>query len=465
MEDLKNKKVLIIGLARSGLAAARFAAERGAKVIVSDSKPEKQLKEQVQFLKDLNLEFSLGKNDQSLMTKADLIVASPGVPLNLAGLDQARAKGIPIVSEMELALNEINKPIIAITGTNGKTTTTSLIGHVLHQSGLKVCVAGNIGQALSGMVKEANAADWVVLEVSSFQLETTPSLAPQIAILLNVTADHLDRHGNLEKYLQAKLKIFANLKPNGFGVYNAEIACQPSVACHSRESGDPTLDLCLRRDDKHRNYIAFNAKNDFQQGNLITRIKEYGEKSWSLAEVNLFGAHNYENLLAAIIASQLVGLEDQTIAQGLKTFKGLPHRLELVGEQNGVRYFNDSKGTNVGATIAALENFQNVILIAGGQGKGGDFLDLAAVISQRVKKMILIGETKQQIAEQLGKLTDTVFADNLEQAVKLAHHSAGNSDVVLLSPACASFDMFKDYVERGDVFKKEVSKYLTKDCH
>lgn len=445
---LKNKKVVVIGLGRSGIAAARFAALRGASVTVSEKRNYSELKDAVSRLDNLQIEYSFGHNDPKLTIEADMIIVSPGVPPDVPGFDDARKKGIPIIGELELAVREIERPIIAITGTNGKTTTTSLIGHLLSSCGFKTCVGGNIGNALTGLIDEANKSEWVVVEVSSYQIETTPSLSPKMAILLNVTPDHLDRHQSFEEYLNIKAQLFSNLSSESYGIYN---------------SADKSVEEAVRKSNGRLIPFDASAKKDsggwFGNGALWTKLDSKRAEKWSLENVNLEGAHNRENILASIIVATLCGCEKYGVQKALQTFRGLSHRIEFVCEYNGVRYYNDSKGTNVGATLAALKSFDApIILIAGGQDKGTGYESLIPEIKNRVRKMILMGEARQKMKKELGSLTKTVLAENMEEAVKLASESAVAGDVVLLSPACSSFDMFKDYAERGEVFVRAVKK-------
>lgn len=445
---LKDRKVMVIGLGRSGIAAARFAALRGAHVTVLEKRNFPELKGAVSKLDNLRIEYSFGRNDPKLMLEADMIVVSPGVPLNIPGFDDARRKGIPIIGELELAVREIKTPIVAVTGTNGKTTTTSLIGHLLSACGFKTCVGGNIGNALTGLIEEANKSEWVVVEVSSYQIETTPSLSPGIAVLLNVTPDHLDRHASFEEYLNIKAQLFAALNKESYGIYN---------------SADRAVEQAVKKSNGRLIPFDASAKKDtggwFDNGALWTKLGSREPEKWSLKNVNLKGAHNRENILASIIVAALCGCEKDGIQHALQAFKGLSHRIEFVCEYNGVRYYDDSKGTNVGATLAALESFDApVILIAGGQDKGTGYETLIPAVKNRVKKMILMGEARQKMKKELGSLTKTVLAETMEDAVKLASESAVAGDVVLLSPACSSFDMFKDYAERGDVFVRAVKK-------
>lgn len=453
MNEWKGKHVLVVGLGRSGIAAARHLAHVGAKVTVSDAKPEAALRKQLEALEGLPVEFSLGENHPSLPSKSDLIVISPGVPLQLPGLQEARAKGVPIVGELELAVREVNVPIIAVTGTNGKTTTTALLGHLLSQAGIRACVAGNIGTPLLDVLTEARDSSFVVLEVSSFQIDTSPSLTPAISVWLNVTEDHIDRHGTFEEYVASKARLFMQTPASGCGIYNRADACVvaavASASCRPFPFDATGKLLGLTSGEGAR---AWYGDGDLWVSTNGTAVSHY-----RLSEAQIFGMYNRENMLAALMAAELAGAPIELLEQGLATFKGLPHRIEFVLEHKGVRYYDDSKGTNVGATIRALQSFaEPVILIAGGLGKGADFALLHEVVRRKVKRMVLIGEAADQMGEQLDGATSIVRAQSMDEAVDRASKASEPGDVVLLSPACASFDMFKDYADRGRAFVRAV---------
>ncbi len=446
MHSLKNKKVVVVGLGRSGVAAAGFAARRGAEVTVTDVKSEQDLGEQLRALSAFTLRKRLGGHDASAFEGSDLVVVSPGVALGSPGIAEARRQGIPVVGEMELALGEIAKPIIAVTGTNGKTTTTQLIGHLLGACGIAHCVGGNVGTPLTSLVARASEVDWVVVEVSSFQLETTPSLKPAIAVWLNATPDHLDRHRSFEAYVETKARLFAPLTAESWGIYNAADEVVRNTVIHSKATLIP--------------FDAAHARADggwYEDGDLWTDIGSRGRYRFGLQKVSLEGRHNRENMLAAILTLLIAGGNVESLQEGLESFRGLSHRMEFVREVGGVRFYDDSKGTNVGATVRALDSFaEPVVLIAGGQDKGADFSQLVPFIKRAVKRMILIGESADAIHGATGDVVPTQLAATMEEAVRLAWDAAEPGDVVLLSPACASFDMFKDYAERGDVFQQAV---------
>ncbi len=453
MIDLNGKKVLVIGLARSGQAAVRFLSNQGAKVTGTDCKKEELLGYEFERLKDLPVSLITGGYPEVKAGDYDLVIVSPGVPGNIKLLKELEEYGIPIWSELELAAQFIEEPMIAVTGTNGKTTSTSLIGYIFAKAGINAVVAGNIGipliQEVEQNLRNRDKKYWIV-EVSSFQLERVQSFRPKIAVFLNLTPDHLDRHGDLESYGLIKARIFANQKSSDFAVINLD---------------DPWLST-------HKDYIpsriwGFSASSLPEEGiglcgsKVIYSCHGIKETLCSVAEIRLPGPHNLENVLAASAASLLAGIDKDIVAEALRTFPGVPHRLEEVRSVNGVRYINDSKGTNPEAVIKALASFtEPIILIAGGQHKGSDLSELVHKIKEKVKALILLGEAAplfRKKAEEAG-YNSIWDVSSLPEAVKLAHRIAQPGDIVLLSPGCASWDMFRDYEERGELFRAEVRK-------
>lgn len=454
--EIKGKKFLVVGLGKSGVAASRFLVSKGAHVLASDKKKFEDLSDDAKSLVNLDVAIETGSHNPEFADDVKAVVVSPGVPPNNVIIQTARARGIEIVSEIELAVNGMETPVIAVTGTNGKTTTTTLIGHLLKSSGLKICVAGNIGTPLLSVIDETRAADFVVLEVSSFQIETGSSLSPYVAVVLNVTPDHLDWHSSYEEYLECKARLVKQVRKDGYGVYNA---ADPDVA-RTVMSSDAAL---IPFDATGRIFSSRNEKKSawFEGGDLCVRTTQANVNRYSLSDVKLEGMHNRENMLAALLSCELVGAEPHLLQDALKTFRGLPHRLELVGEFRGVRYYDDSKGTNVGATLRAVENFaEPVVLIAGGLAKGVDFSNLTDQIRGRVKEAVLIGEAQKSLEDAMKGKIKTTRALDMKEAVKLASESAAPGEVVLLSPACASFDMFRDYVHRGEEFVKAVREIV-----
>lgn len=456
--ELKDRSVLVLGLGRSGVAAARFLASEGSRVTVCDSKAADDLAASLDALDGIDVELALGSLDALEAADKDLVVVSPGVPLSLPGLVKARERGVPIVGEMELAASRIQKPIIAVTGTNGKTTTASLIGHMLRSAGMRCPVAGNIGAPAISMIVEANEADRVVLEVSSFQLEAAPSLAADIAVWLNATDDHLDRHGTFENYVASKSKLFEQMASSGFGIYNAAcdaVSDSVAVSVCNLAPFDATGKVLSSPGGARANRAWY------EDGVMWVQVDGVTPHRFPIDGLKLAGAHNIENMLAALLAVRLSGVEWESMEDGLRSFEGLPHRVELVCEVDGVRYYDDSKGTNVGATVKAMEGFsEQLILIAGGQAKGADFAGLARAAEGRLKHAVLIGESAPAIQTILEGIARTSRAQSMEEAVRMASREASPGDVVLLSPACASFDMFKDYADRGESFARAAKGLL-----
>lgn len=435
--ELRGRKILIVGFGKSGQAAARYCLKQGAIVTVTDEKPAEEFKWTADSEQWAGKTY-FGEHPLHLFEKADIIVVSPGVSLNIRGLQLARKKGIPIIGEMELILNEIKTPVIAITGTNGKSTVTTLIGEMLREGGKKVLVGGNLGTPLLELLYPDLSApsavhcslitDYLVLEVSSYQLEITPSFKPYIGILLNITPDHLDRYASYQDYIDAKGLIIKNQDQNDFFVFN--------------------------KDDENAVIISKKSKSK----RIGFSVKEPPVEI-DLSKAKITGIHNQENIIAASIAANIAGVSWKAIQKTIDTFKGLAHRNQFVREVRGVKFYDDSKGTNVGAVVKSLEGFDSkVILIAGGLDKGGSYDPLRPLVKEKVKSLVLIGAAQKIIANVLGDLTDVVMADSMAAAVREASVRAVSGDIVLLSPECASFDMFKDYADRGNKFAEEVMK-------
>lgn len=447
MTELSNKKVTVVGLARSGMAAANLLHSLGAEVTVTDMKPEAALREFSERLSP-GVKKALGSHPDELFTKADLIVISPGVPMSAPPLVKAKAAGVEIIGELELAYRLAGSPFIAITGTNGKSTTTTLTGLMLEASGMKAYVGGNLGNALTDEPERLAGQDYIVAEVSSFQLEAIKDFRPKVSAVLNITQDHLDRYHSMDEYAAAKAAVFANQKDADVLVLNADDA--------------PTLAL---KDKAKCRVVLFSRKTQpaggvyVKDGFMVSEVGGQVERIIAAGDIRIKGVHNLENALAAAAVSVAAGAKTEAVAETLRTFPGLEHRLEFVRELDGVTYINDSKGTNVGAVEKSIESFREpIILIAGGLDKHSDFTPLAPLVREHVKKLVLIGKAADVIDEAIGKATDTVRAATLEDAVKKSREAAKSGDVVLLSPACASFDMFKDFEDRGRQFKAIVHK-------
>lgn len=444
--NLESKKVLVVGLAKTGLAVARFMKNQGAEVTAADLMTEEQLGPHAQKALAMGISLELGPHKAETFCSCDLIVVSPGVPHTIRPLEAAREAGIPVIGELELATRYIDEPIVAITGTNGKTTTTSLVGEMLRGSNLKVFVGGNIGQPLIDYVDSGVRADMIVAEISSFQLDTTEGFRPKVSALLNISEDHLDRHGDLHSYMRSKGRLFQNQESTDVAVLNRH---DPLIG---------QLEPAIRARKLYFNINSIKGDGvEIRGDEMICRLPGRDPITLSLANFDLKGEHNIENAAAASLAALAGGATLSGVQKALDTFKCLHHRLEYVKTVNGARYYNDSKGTNVGAVMRSLESFDApVILIMGGRDKGGNFAALSALVKDRVKRLIAIGEARGKILHDLGDLTDSNEAASLEEAVHLAGQAATPGDVVLLSPGCSSFDMFTDYAERGDVFCKAV---------
>lgn len=437
--------VTVAGMARSGVAIANLLAKLGAKVKVSDVKGAPDLMREISKLSK-GIEIEAGGHKRDTFLKSQLIVVSPGVPWNLQLLEEARLQGIPVFSEIEMASRLTRVPIIAITGTNGKTTTTTLVGKFLETSGKRIVLTGNIGFPLSQAILEEKGADFFVTEISSFQLEGIQTFKPLISSILNISDDHYDRHFDLQEYLSQKIKIFQNQDSSHFLVLNGDDGILKPLVERTRAS----TWLFSRRSALRRG--AF-----IEQGEIILSHDSQRESICSIGDIKLLGVHNLENVLAAITIAYLAGASKTAMRFVLSQFNGLPHRMELVTIKEGVTFVNDSKGTNIGATLKSLESLDGpIILIAGGRDKGGNFLWLKEPIEKRVKKLILIGEAKELIKQALGQYPFVTESEDLESAVIMAAQAASPGDIVLLSPACASFDMFANYEERGEVFKRAV---------
>jgi len=441
---LAGRRVAVVGLARSGVAAARLLHAAGARVFASDAKPLESLSEDAVALTRLGVTIVAGDGAGGGVAGAELVVVSPGVPLDSPQLAPARTMGVPVIGEIELAWRALEADTIAITGTNGKTTTTALTGALLAEEPRSVLVAGNIGTPLAVHALDFPGDGVVVCEVSSFQLETIETFQPRVAAVLNVTPDHLDRHRTFAAYLEAKARIFANQTAADCAVLNADDEPTHALAERTRAR---VLWFSRKRPLDHGVFV--------HDGWIVAKLNGRVETIAPLAEIFLRGQHNVENVLAATACALWAGLAPDAIRRGVARFRGVPHRIEFIRDLHGVHYYNDSKGTNVASTIKALESFPGgIVLIAGGVGKGQDFAPLAAAAQGRVSQAILLGEDAAKIAGALEPAGIPVrFAVSIEAALHAAGAAAAPGDIVLLSPACASFDMFDNYEHRGDVFR------------
>ncbi len=487
--EVKDKNVTVVGLARSGIGAANLLTELGADVTVTDIKKEDELKDFIPKLRP-SVRLVLGTHHEDIFLSSDMLVISHGVPLTITPISNAKARGIPIIGELELAYQvatygSYNPPIppllrggiggvLAVTGTNGKSTTTALLDFMMKKGGFETILGGNIGNALTeeilkrvmGHGSRVNsqltpyplplASDFIVAEVSSFQLESIKDFRPKVASILNITPDHLDRYHSIEEYSDAKARIFENQKEDDFLVLNWDDPETMKVASEKLKvrSEKPKIFYFSRRKEVNGIY--------FKNGMVYCNLPDLPHAPCPMPliradEIKIKGVHNLENAMAASAMALLADCPIKAVIDSLREFPGLEHRLEFVKELNGVKYFNDSKGTNIGAVIKSLESFKEpVILIAGGRDKAGDFSILRHLVRERVKAVVLIGEAGEKIKRALGDLAETVMAKDLREAVNISRNMALKGDIVLLSPACASFDMFANFEDRGTQFKKIV---------
>jgi UDP-N-acetylmuramoylalanine--D-glutamate ligase len=459
--DLQDRRVLVVGLGRSGVAAAQLCAARGARVTVTDSRAAGVLGPALAALPE-GITRALGGHPAEIFTAADLIVLSPGVP-EIPPLVAARQAGVAVTGEMELASRFVAAPLVAITGTNGKSTTTTLCGAMLAETGRPTFVGGNLGEPLCEAVgtPAAGAGGYCVVEASSFQLETVETFRPRVAVLLNITADHLDRHDGLEGYAAAKARIFRVQQPDDVAVVNADDALAMQVSADIRAR---RITFSTERPLREGGWVSIGSDSGSDSGSdaLIVKLPGGGEEVYPGVLPALTGKHNQSNALAALLAARLAGATPAEARRGLVGFRALPHRMELVAEASGVAYFDDSKGTNVGAVVAALAGFPRpVVLIAGGRDKGGDYAPLAAALGAVGRGAVLIGEAADRIAAALSSSSRSPplpvqRAASMEDAVRAAASLARPGDAIVLSPACSSFDMFRDYAHRADVFRAAV---------
>lgn len=479
MKRFEGKNVLVVGLARSGIGAVNLLSSLGAKVCVTDIRPREFLEDDIRKLPS-SVRIIAGGHPEDLFSSADLVVVSPGIPLNIPPVLQAKANGIEIIGELELAyqvtnsVSEAERPLprfIGVTGTNGKSTTCTLIDRMLRAADYGTILGGNIGNALTEEVygSKLSKADYIIAEVSSFQLETIRDFRPHVAVILNITRDHLDRYGSMREYINAKARIFENQGPDDYLILNADDPEIMKICDEKAKTGAelPTLLFFSRKKEVEGMYLKDSSIHcsllstsrtvplacfDEKAGGTVSSPQMVAE----VDEMKIRGVHNFENAMAASLAAIISGCPVKTVREVLIEFPGLEHRLEFVREINGVRYMNDSKGTNTGAVARSLESFENVVLIMGGREKDSDFKELRSLIKKKVRALVLIGEAKDKISVAVGDVTETIMADTLKKAVEVASAKAGPGNTVLLSPGCASFDMFADFEERGRKFKEAV---------
>ncbi|MBD3182624.1 UDP-N-acetylmuramoyl-L-alanine--D-glutamate ligase [Candidatus Poribacteria bacterium] len=453
MDNFEGVKIVVMGLARSGEAAAGMLSNMGAEVLVSDQKSEGELKERIDRLKSEHsgIMFCLGGHPEGLLDWANMIVISPGVPSNIPILNHARQRGIPVIGEIELAYRVCKCPVIAITGTKGKSTTSTVLGEILanyrRKNGMgKTIVAGNIGKPITKYVIDLEENDLLVLEVSSFQLETIVYFKPYISVILNITIDHLDRYESKGDYAAAKYRIFENQDAHDYIILNAD---------------DPLTLGCVKRTKAKSVLFSTDRKLEqgvfLKKGSIVAKLNNKEIEIMKASELHIPGTHNLNNAMAATGASLVYGADVDSISNNLKKFAGLEHALEFVEQINGVTFINDSKSTNAISLQAALESFPaDIVLIIGGRDKGNEYEPVRNLIQNKVSHMVVIGESSDKIINNLGVYAECHRPSTFEEAVKLSYSLAKSGDTVLLSPACASFDMFQDYAQRGRIFKELV---------
>jgi len=445
--DLAGKSVLVVGLGLSGVGVARFCAERRARVTVNDIRTADALGGALSQLPG-SVQTVLGDHPEPLFTGADLIVISPGVP-SLPALEAARAAGVPILGEIELAVRHLFGELIAVTGTNGKSTTTSWIGEMLAGLGRPLFVGGNLGVPLieAAATDAAGPEGVAVAEVSSFQLETCDTLRPKVALLLNLAEDHLDRYDTMAQYAQTKARIFAAQTDGDWAVVNGD---QPGCADLTASMRARVLRFSVTRPVDHGACLSGD--------DIALRIPGQPEVILATAAIRLVGRHNLENAMAAALAASVVGASSDQIQAALDTFGGLPHRMQLVGEQSGVRFYNDSKATNVSAVAGSLSGFPGpYVLVAGGRHKGSPYTPLRAVLANRARGLVLLGEAADLLAADLAGVAPIHRAGSLDEAVRMAADLAEPGEAVVLSPACSSYDMFTNFEKRGEAFAAAVA--------
>jgi UDP-N-acetylmuramoylalanine--D-glutamate ligase len=446
--ELNNKKTLVVGLGVTGVSTSLFLKERGARVTVSEQYDREETSPIIQQLSTQGIELEIGTHRRETFLNADLIVVSPGVPLDIAPLQAAHERGVEIISEIELAYRYIQKPIIAVTGTNGKTTTVNLIAEIFKAAGKKIFLGGNVGNPLIEYILHRHDAEYIIAEISSFQLEGIHTFKPFISVLLNLHHDHLDRYASYSDYIAAKARLFTNQSTKEYAVLNAD---DPETEKLSSALNTTTLYFSCEHRIPYGSYYE-NHHLYFTNGTAQTCL--------SFDHLYLQGKHNLHNIMAAVIVSKLCGCPDEKIQHAVEHFKGLSHRLEFLQEVNRIKFYNDSKATNVSSVVRALEALTPpVILIAGGKDKGGDYRPLTPLIKQKVKTLILIGEAAEKMSEAFQTVTPIIEAESLEDAFGRSLEQASPGDTILLSPACSSFDMFANYKERGNVFKTLVATY------
>ena len=452
IEALPARRALVMGMAMSGIAAAGALARMGADVVATDLAEIPGLEESLPS----GVVLELGGHSEARFEACDLLVVSPGIPATNRYIALAKASGAEVIGEVELACRLCAAPIAAVTGTNGKTTVTTMLGRILEESGLHAPVGGNIGKALVEVVEaEGDEADFIVGEVSSFQLEWAPTIKPKVGVMTNVTPDHLDRHPDIDEYAALKARLFANQGEGDAKILNAD---DPVTARYMTPGPQSVLAFSRKGRVRRGAYV--------ENGDVILAGDYGATRVCGTDELFVPGLHNLENFLAACAAAHFLGADTEAMARVARSFKGLPHRMEVVGEIGDVHWVNDSKGTNVGATAMSLESVAgDVILIAGGVDKGSDLAPLRDVVEKKVRRLILIGEAAERFGRFFDGCAPIAYAESLDEAVRIASEEAREGDTVLLSPACSSFDQFRDYAHRGDAFRQMAQELTGRDAN
>lgn len=454
VDFISGEAILVIGLGRSGVASTNVLRGRGVTVYATDEKPREDLSDAVAAIEAMGAQFIAPADLAQVTGKLNAAVLSPGVPLNGPLVRRVQAANVPVLSEVEVAYRLCKAPIVAVTGTKGKSTTTSLIGHLFRSCGKTVHVGGNIGNPLIREVLDATPQDWVIAEVSSFQLESIRSFRPRVAVILNISADHLDRYYSMDEYAEAKYRIFANQDEHDFFVGNLDDDRVRELHWHTGATRVHARQLWFTLGDHHEHAAMF------LRGDAIVFTPLHGDprpiEILRTGDIPLAGRHNVQNVMAALLAALAAGLEPQALRDAVHSFTAMAHRLQPVSDVGGVLFVDDSKATNPGSVIAALEAYERpIVLIAGGKSKNTDFSELGRVVDERAKALVLIGEAADEIAAHVNR-APTRRAGSMQEAVRLASSLAQDGDVVLLSPACASFDMFRSAEDRGEKFVEAV---------
>lgn len=459
MSKYRNKNVLIVGFGTSGVAVAKYMAKQGAKLVVSDLKQKTELTDSLKACADIKIEYDLGRHTNKFFHTADLIVVSPGVPRSIKPLEEAREMGVAITTEVELAASSLKEPLIAVTGTNGKTTIATMLGEIFKAEGKSVFVGGNIGTPLLDYVTYNHKAEIVVAELSSFQLEMIERMVPAVAVFSNIDQDHLDRYADMDSYIEAKKKLLKVCDRNSYVVLNYD---DPVVSKFAQETPGKIFWFTKQNPMQVSGEFAERFQGCYHlPGTSVLHAHIQGKKeTYDLSKMKILGDHNRENFMAAICAARALGVSSKAIQTVIDNFKGVEHRIEFVRKKDGVYFFNDSKATNVMSVYRSLSAFRKspIILVAGGKDKEMDFSPLIDLVHKRVKILILLGEAKEKMNRALGDFAETYLVGTFEEAVLLAFQKSRAGDVILLSPGCASYDMFRDYRERGEYFKKLVNQ-------